>query len=132
MDGIIEQNLSNYIYIKNNINYESIKKEYMRLLKGICKENLNIDNSALDIIINNNIYNSVYLLRYLFALIISINIKTKIDEDSNYVNIYQRFIKNSSNTESIDELLSLLDLNLNDESLYDNVINYIKSLIKSK
>lgn len=135
IDGIIEHNLFNYIYIKNNMNYLSIKNEYLRLLKEIYGDNLNLDNSDVDIIINNNIFNGVYLLRYIFALIISINIKIKLDNDLNYVNKYQKFIKCSSSSESIDELLNLLDLDTNDESIYENVINYVEKLfvfIKSK
>lgn len=135
VDGIIEHNLFNYIYIKNNINYFSIKEEYLRLLKEIYGDNLNLDNSDVDIIINNNISNGVYLLRYIFALIISINIKIKLDNDLNYVNKYQKFIKYSSSSESVDELLNLLDLDTNDESIYENVINYVEKLfvfIKSK
>ena len=117
------------------MNYLSIKNEYLRLLKEIYGDNLNLDNSDVDIIINNNIFNGVYLLRYIFALIISINIKIKLDNDLNYVNKYQKFIKCSSSSESIDELLNLLDLDTNDESIYENVINYVEKLfvfIKSK
>lgn len=135
VDGIIEYNLFNYIYIKNNMDYLSVKKEYLRLLKEIYGNNLNLDNSDVDIIINNNIFNGVYLLRYIFALIISINIKIKLDNDLNYVKKYQKFIKYSSSDKSIDELLNLLDLHTNDESIYENVINYVEKLfifIKSK
>ena len=129
VDGVIEHNLSNYIYFKNDINYFSIKKEYIKILKEIYKNNLSLENSDLDIIINNNISNGVYLLRYVFALIISINIKIKIDNDLNYVSKYQKFIKDSSNSESIDVLLNMLDIDINDESIYENVIKYIENLI---
>lgn len=130
VDGIVEYDLSKYIYIKNNVNYFSIKKEYIKILKKIYGNNLSLENSDLDMIINNNILNGIYLLRYVFALIISINIKIKIDDDLNYVSKYQKFIKDSSNSKSIDELLNMLDIDINDDSIYENVIKYIVICIK--
>lgn len=132
IDGTLGSNLLKKIYIDGNINYDSLKNQYITLLRKIYENNLLLSYSEFDFIINNYVYNDIYILRYTLALIIAINIYHNIQNDFNYMERYKEFIHKSSTIVKNKELFELLNIDLNDNSTYLNVINYIEKLMEVK
>ncbi|MBQ7140077.1 MAG: hypothetical protein IJO32_01080 [Bacilli bacterium] len=129
VNGIIEFEFLEDIYLYHNNDYSYIKEKYYEITKNLYNEEVHINKDNIDFIIDNNIYNDIYPLRYIVALIISINIFKNIQEDSNYINKYFKFIKQSSSVNSIDEALKILNINLKQKKVYENMISYLYNII---
>ena len=129
--GVESFKLLNSIYNLKNINYFFIKDEYYKIIKELYKNQIIIEDGNIDFIIDNFISNDIYYLRYMLALIISINIFIKIKNHSAGIDKYINFLKYSSLCSNIEEALKIVDIDLNNISTYENVINYLYELVKS-
>ena len=115
---------------KKLINYFYIKDEYYKIITELYKNQLIIEEGNIDFIIDNFISNDIYYLRYMLALIISINIFINIKNNSNGINEYINFLKYSSLCSNIDEALKNVGIDLNKIITYERVIEYLYELMK--
>ena len=128
--GIESFKLLNSIYNSKSINYFYIKDEYYKIITELYKNQLIIEEGNIDFIIDNFISNDIYYLRYMLALIISINIFINIKNHSNGINEYINFLKYSSLYYDIDEALKIVGIDLNEIITYERVIEYLYELMK--
>lgn len=129
--GIESFKLLNSIYRLKNINYFSIKDKYYKIIKELYKNQIVVEKGNIDFIIDNFIFNDIYYLHYMIALIISINIFIKIRKCPNGITEYINFLKHSSMCSDIDEAVKIVGIDLNKESTYENVVNYLYTLMKN-
>lgn len=128
--GIESFKLLNSIYNSKSINYFYIKDEYYKIITELYKNQLIIEEGNIDFIIDNFISNDIYYLRYMLALIISVNIFINIKNHSNGINEYINFLKYSSLCSDIDEALKIVGIDLNEIITYERVIEYLYELMK--
>ena len=104
--------------------------EYYKIITELYKNQLIIEEGNIDFIIDNFISNDIYYLRYMLALIISVNIFINIKNHSNGINEYINFLKYSSLCSDIDEALKIVGIGLNEIITYERVIEYLYELMK--
>ncbi len=124
-NGVIEYELIQKLNYEN-LNFDIIKEKYVLILKKLYGNNV-ITNDNIDILIDKHIDNGNYILKYLVALIVSINVYNKIKNNSTYLNKYRKFLKYSSK-KSISKVFKELNIDLSKSETYLVVLKYIENL----
>ena len=129
--GIENFKLLKSIYNLKNIDYFSVKDEYYKIIKELYQDQIVIEEGNIDFIIDNFIFDETYYLRYMLALIISVNIFIGMKNCPNGIAKYIEFLKYSSLCSNIDEAVKIVGIDLNQKSTYKNVVNYLYNLMKN-
>lgn len=125
-NGIIEYDLIQNIDL-DKVNYDTLKNNYDLILNMIYNTNNITLNNNIDILIDRNIDNGSYILKYFIALITSICIYKNINKDISYLEKYKQFLKFSSE-KSISEVFDDLNIDFTNKKTLTEIFNYLENL----